>query len=54
MTVVSHMLEQIGRTAAELAIRMAEGGAWDDGPRSTRIPAELVVRSSTGPAPVRN
>ena len=54
MTVVSHMLEQIGRTAAELAIRMADGGVLEEEPRRTLVPAELVVRSSTGPAPTRD
>ncbi len=53
MTVVSHMLERIGQAAAEVAIQMADEGpdADRDGDLCRRIPAELVIRKSTGPAP---
>ena len=54
MTVVSHMLEKMGRTAAKLAISMAQGAPQASLPRRTVVPAELVVRESTGPAPVRD
>ncbi len=54
MTVVSHMLEQIGQAAAEMAVQMVEDGPDGDrdGDLCRRIPAELVIRKSTGPAPV--
>jgi DNA-binding LacI/PurR family transcriptional regulator len=53
MTVVSHMLYQIGQRAAQVACDLAEGGAE---PASQRIlvPAELVVRQSTGPSPAQD
>jgi LacI family transcriptional regulator len=53
MTVVSHRLQQIGRRAAALALEMVgDRKRW----RSLRghrehIPARLVIRQSTGPAP---
>ncbi len=53
MTVVSHMLEAIGRRAAELAVRIVEAQgepAVRPGHREC-IPAQLVIRQSTGPAP---
>ncbi len=48
MTVVSHMLPEIGRRAAELAMELALAPAGE--PREERIAAALVVRDSTGPA----
>ena len=53
MTVVSHMLGQMGSAAAEMAVQMAEDepDAAPDAGLRRRIPAELVVRKSTGPAP---
>jgi DNA-binding LacI/PurR family transcriptional regulator len=53
MTVVSHQLRQIGRRAAQLALEMVDNKErWHElrGHREL-IPARLVVRESTGPAP---
>lgn len=51
MTVVSHMLNQIGARAAELAIKLAENRASKSRPprRRERVAAELIVRKSTVP-----
>jgi DNA-binding LacI/PurR family transcriptional regulator len=54
MTVVSHMLEALGRRAAELAVSMVEEDGGSDGQKigagyCEAIPAQLVVRASTAP-----
>jgi DNA-binding LacI/PurR family transcriptional regulator len=56
MTVVSHMLQQIGRSAARLALEMVgDRRAWKRlRGRRERVPATLVIRQSTGPAPASN
>lgn len=56
MTVASHMLSAIGERAAELAVSLAKRKARMQeliGHRET-IPAQLIVRESTGPARARN
>lgn len=53
LTTVSHMLVEMGRRAAELALEMAEGQAARTrlrGYRDVLVP-KLVTRASTGPAP---
>ncbi|MFP4380400.1 MAG: LacI family DNA-binding transcriptional regulator [Candidatus Sumerlaeia bacterium] len=54
MTVVSHMLPQMGRRAASLAIELARDPDNEELLNNTTnvaIEAELVIRQSTGPAP---
>jgi LacI family transcriptional regulator len=47
MTVASHMLGEMGRAAARLAVRLAEEAVAE--PERVRVRSELVVRESTGP-----
>ena len=47
MTVASHMLEEIGARAAELAVELAEKRGKRRKPRVETVASKLVVRSST-------
>lgn len=49
MTVVSHMLHELGRRAAALAIEMASVGEEDLRTNRVRVKAELIERASTAP-----
>jgi DNA-binding LacI/PurR family transcriptional regulator len=51
LTTVNQDAIQIGRNAAELLLDRIEGRVEVLQPRAARVECELVVRSSTGPAP---
>ncbi len=51
LTTVRLPMEQLGRAAMELAIRRVETLPVQGGPATQKLPTELVVRDSTGPAP---
>lgn len=51
LTTVKQDAIQIGRNAAELLLDRIEGRVEALQPRTARVGCELVVRSSTGPAP---
>jgi LacI family transcriptional regulator len=48
ITTIRVVSEEVGRRAAEVVVRLVEGGKPQGG---VEIPAEIVARRSTGPAP---
>ncbi|MDP9363308.1 MAG: LacI family transcriptional regulator [Chloroflexota bacterium] len=53
MTTVAQPMVEIGEAAARLVFRGLSGPDGPAGERVVRLPTRLIVRASTGPAPVR-
>ena len=54
LTTVRQMGYEIGSKAAQIVLDRSNGVLTSRTPVHERMPVELIVRQSTGPAPVRN